>query len=785
MLKNYLKTSFRNLLRHKSYTFINVLGLTVGLVTSISILLWIIDELSFDRFHSNADRIFKVLVNNTYPDGKIETYPATPAKLKDVIVQEIPEVELAAQYSFETELLVKHETTAYNEVGIYADPALFKILSFPIVRGNETKPLIDIKSIAISERLAEKLFKNEDPIGKSLNLGASHELIITSVFANIPQHSTLKFDFVASFELFTKENPWTQHWKSGGTRTTVLLKSSAFVDIANQKFVDLIKNNCPDCSTASFLFPYVKSRLYNEFENGKNAGGRIQQIYLFGAVAILILVMACINFTNLSTARAASRSREVGIRKSIGAQKNSLIVQFISESMLLSFIGLAFAIVIVQLLLPFFNEVTTKSIRLDLSNPMFLAGILVITLICGLLAGSYPAFILSRFNPVKVLKGNTQLGLTGNTLRKSLVIVQFTTSIILVVGSIAVYKQIVFISEKNLGFDKDNIIVVDQNEGIVKSYPAIKNDLHQLASVKGIAFGGNNIFTIPITTTDPVWASKPDNSSILFKIYRCDAEFIPTMNIKIQSGRNFIDSQDASNYIINRKAAEVMGLSLENAVGNELEMWNGKGKIIGITDDFHNDNLKFGIEPMIFMYSENNGSHYFIKLGSELPITANIEQIESVFKKHNPDYPFEYIFLDDVFNNEYQAEAVIGKLSLSFTVIAVLISCLGLFGLASFTAERRTKELGIRKVMGASVGNLVIMLCSDFTNLVLVSLFIGFPVSWYLIREYLSDYAFHAEINLGIYILTSIVMLFIVLLSVGYQSAKAAISNPVDSLRNE
>lgn len=785
MFKNYLKTSFRNLLRHKSYTFINILGLTVGLATSIFILLWIIDELSFDRFHSNADRIFKVLVNNRYPDGKIETSPATPAKLKDVIVQEVPEVELAAQYSFETELLVKYETVAYNEVGIYADPALFKILNFPIVRGNESKPLMDIKSIAISERLAEKLFKNEDPIGKSLNLGASQELIITSIFASIPQYSTLKFDFVASFELFTKENPWTQHWKSGGTRTMVLLKSPAFVEIANQKFVELIKNNCPDCSTAPFLFPYVKSRLYNDFENGNNAGGRIQQIYLFGAVAILILTMACINFTNLSTARAASRSREVGIRKSIGAQKNGLIVQFISESMLLSFLGLAFAIVIVQLLLPFFNEVTAKSIRLDLSNPMFLAGILVITLLCGLLAGSYPAFILSRFNPVKVLKGNTQLGLTGNTLRKSLVIVQFTTSIILVVGSIAVYKQIAFISEKNLGFDKDNIIVVDQNEGIAKSYPAIKNDLHQLASVKGIAFGGNNIFTIPITTTDPVWASKPDNSSILFKVYRCDSEFIPTMNIKIQRGRNFMDSQDASNYIINRKAAEVIGLSLENAVGNELEMWNGKGKIIGITDDFHNDNLKFGIEPMIFMYSENVGSHYFIKLNSELPISANIEQIERVFEKHNPDYPFEYTFLDDVFKNEYQAEAVIGKLSLSFTVIAVLISCLGLFGLASFTAERRTKELGIRKVMGASVGNLVIMLCGDFTILILISLFIGFPVSWYFIREYLSGYAFHTEINLDIYILTSIAMLFIVLLSIGYQSAKAAISNPVDSLRSE
>ena len=277
MLKNYLKTSFRNLLRHKSYTFINVLGLTVGLVTSIFILLWIIDESAFDRFHSNGDRIFKVLVNNAYPDGRIETYPATPAKLKEVIVQGIPEVELAAQYSMETELLVKHEAKGYNEVGIYADPTLFSILSFPIINGDKTKPLTDIKSISISKELAEKLFGKQDPIGKTLNLGASHELVVTSVFDNIPEHSSLQFDFVASFELFTKENPWTQHWGSGGTRTTVLLKSPTFAEVANQKMGGLIKNNCPDCTTTPFLYPYAKSRLYSEFENGKNAGGRIER----------------------------------------------------------------------------------------------------------------------------------------------------------------------------------------------------------------------------------------------------------------------------------------------------------------------------------------------------------------------------------------------------------------------------------------------------------------------------------------------------------------------------
>lgn len=784
MFRSYLKTSLRNLLRHKSYTIINVLGLTVGLVTSIFILLWIIDEASYDRFHANGDRIFKVLINNTYPDGRIDTYAATPSKLKEVIVREIPEVEDAAQYSMETELLVKHERKAYNESGIFGDATLFTIFSFPIVRGNATMPLTDIKSIAISENLAYKLFGDTGPIGKTISLGASHELIVTSVFADISEHSTLRFDFVASFELFAKENPWTQHWGSGGTRTTVLLKSPDFAGVANEKIAGVIKNNCPDCTTSAFLFPYAKSRLYNEFENGNEAGGRIEQIYLFATVAILILVMACINFTNLSTARTTTRSREVGIRKSIGAQKNSLIIQFIWESMMLSFIALTFAIVIVQLLLPFFNDVTLKAIRLDVTNPAFIAGALSIAIVCGLLAGSYPAFVLARFNPVKVLKGDTKLGLTGNALRKSLVIVQFTASIILVVGSIAAYRQIVFISNRNLGFDKENIIVVDQNEGIVKSYEAIKNDLHQLSSVENIAFGGNNVFTVPITTTDPVWDNKPDNSSIAFKIYRCDAEFIPTLNIRMHQGRNFIGAQDASNYIINRKAAEVMGLSSENAVGSDLEMWNGKGKIIGITEDFHNNNLKFGIEPMIFMYSENVGSHYFIRLAGG-STSESVKDVERVFRKHNPDYPFEFTFLDEVFNQQYQTEAVIGKLSLSFTVIAVLISCLGLFGLASFNAERRIKELGIRKVMGASAADLVMMLCGDFTNLVLVSLLIGFPVSWYLISEYLSAYAFHAEVGWSVYIFTSVLMLAIVVLSVGFQSAKAAISNPVDSLRNE
>ena len=784
MIRNYFKIAWRSLWKSKGYSAINILGLAIGISASIFIFLWVYDELSYDKFHSNSNRIFKVFINNKYPDGKIETYPATPAKLKDVIKNEIPEVELAAQYSMETELLVKHETNAFNENGIYADSTLFKILSFPIVNGNVAEPLKS-NSVAISKSLAEKLFKNEDPIGKTLSVGAKYDLLINSVFADIPQNSTLRFEFVIPFDLYLKENPWMQNWKSGGTRTVVMLKPSALADQANSKLINLIKKNCSDCSTTPFFFPYTESRLYSEFENGKKAGGRIQQVFLFSVVAILILLMACINFMNLSTARSTNRSREVGVRKSIGAQRSNLIFQFIAEAVFLSFIAMLFAMVMVKLMLPFFNDVTGKSIQLNLNNPVLVAGVLGITIVAGILAGSYPAFILSSFSPVKVLKGTTQLGLSGNALRKSLVVVQFTASVILVVGSIAVYKQIGFISEKNLGFDKDNIIVIDQNEGIVKNYEAIKNDLQQLPAVKNVAFGGNNIFTIPITTTDPVWSGKPNNSSITFKIYRCDTGFISTMNIKMLEGRNFIGKNDASNYIINKKAMETMGLSLDNVLGKELEMWNGKGRIIGITNDFHNDNLKFGIQPLIFMYSENLGSNYFIKVSGGSPLPNLIGQIRQIFRKHNPDYPFEYTFLDEVFNREYRTEAVIGKLSLSFTVIAIFISCLGLLGLATFTAERRTKELGIRKVLGASVGNLAIMLCSEFTNLIILSLLIGLPISWWLVKEYFSGYMFHTEVKWSIYIITSISILLIAILSVGYQAIKAAITNPVRSLKTE
>src|SRR5262245_9341083 len=511
MIRSYIKIAWRNMMKNKIFSFIKIFSLTVGLVAATFIFLWVMDERSFDKFHTNAKNIYRVMTNNTYPDGKVETYPATSALLKDAIRTEIPEADKIALLSMETGALIRHETNSFNETGIYADSSLFSIFSFPLLKASSENPLPDNASIAISERMAKKLFGNDDPLGKLVDVDETHRFTVTGLLADVPRNSTLQFDFVLPFDLFVKENPWTQHWQSGGTQTMVTLKPGASLENANAKIAGLNRKNCKDCTTSAFLFPYTQQRLYSEFENGKNVGGRVEQLRLFSGVAIIVLIMACINFMNLATAQSATRGREIGVRKVIGARRHGLIAYFIFESLLLSFIAILFALVAVQLLLPFFNSITDKSVKPDFTNPVFMAGILVITVNFGLFAGCYPAFFLSSFKPVKVLKGDLSASLSGSSFRKSLVVVQFVTSIILITGSIIVYRQVNFISNKNLGFKKENVIEINRNDILGKSFAAFKNDLLQRPSVKNIGFGGSNIFTVPITTIDPAWHGKPDN----------------------------------------------------------------------------------------------------------------------------------------------------------------------------------------------------------------------------------------------------------------------------------
>lgn len=787
MISNYFKVSLRNIIRHKSYSLINVVGLGVGLATCLLIFLWIHDEWKFDRFHSNSERIFTVMLNNTYADGSISSYGATPVNLAEVIKSDIPEVEIVSQTSMDAELLLKSGDKAFLQNGIYSDPGLFQIFSFPVVKGDKVYPLANRKVIAISESLSKKLFGSADPIGKFILVNGKHELTVGSVFLDVPSNSSIKFDFVLPFDLFKEENPWTRNWQSGGSRTYVALHEEADLDATNQKISNLIKKNCAECTSTPFLFQFTKSRLYNKFENGQIAGGRIDQVWLFSVIGILILVMACINFMNLATARSTTRSKEIGIRKAIGAGKTGLVKQFLLESMVLSFFGLLVAIALVSLILPYFNELTEKNISLENTDSIILFGVVILTLACGLLAGSYPAFFLSSFRPVAVLKGDSGSQLKGTTLRKSLVVGQLALSTILIICSLAVYKQIGFISNKNLGYQKEQIIVIDAQESILKNHGAFKNDLQNFVGIESVGLGGSDILSIPITANDISWNGKSENDNITFKILRCDEDFLPTMGIPFVTGSNFSPDQNPENpkYIINRKAMEVMGISQDEIIGSELEAWHGLGQVIGVTEDFHNNNLRENIEPMVFLYSPNLGFHYYVRTNPNSGMEETLSHIEAMMKKYSPDYPFEYTFLDEAFQREYQMEQVIGKLSMGFTGIAVLIACLGLFGLSSFSASKRVKEMGIRKVMGASSGQLILLLGKDFFRLVFIGVLLGFPLAWYFSKMYLAEFAFHTQLSVWAYLFTTMSLLGIALLSVTYQSMKAALSNPVDSLRNE
>ena len=786
MIIHTLRTAFRNLHRHKTNTAVNILSLTIGLASAIFIFLWILDEYRFDKFHPNDRDLYQVLINHTFPDGQVHTYGATPVKLKEAILSEIPEVNSIATANMPSQLLVQNGTVSFQEEGIYSDPDLFSIFHFPLVKGNMSNPLPEINSIAISEKLADKLFGKTDPIGKTIQVEQTQEFMVSAVFADLPSNSSLQFDFVAPFEVYFKENPWMQGWGTGGTKTFLTLEPDVSLTATNQKLETLIKRNCADCTTSPFLYGFSKLYLNGKFEGGKNVGGRIDQVILFGAVAALILLMACINFMNLATASAASRSKEVSVRKIIGANKSGLVFHFMLESLIIAFLGLLLAVLLVQTLLPFFNTITSKSIQLEIFDPLFLGGAIGITLVCGLLAGIYPAIFLSSFKPLTIFRGNVGSLLTGSGLRKTLVVIQFASAAVLLVGSIIIYQQINYISSKDLGFNKSQVVVINQNKDLIANTAPFKNAMLQLSNVDNIGFGGSNIYVIPITTTEVEWSGKPNDASIHFKLFRSDEGFIPTLGIEMLNGRNFVGhKQDSLNYIINRKAMEVMGIPENEVIGSELDVWGRKGRIVGVTTDFHNDNLKVGIEPLVFLYSANLGAHYFVRVNQPAFMAEALAGIEKVFKTHSPDYPFEFSFLDELFERQYRSDLVLGKLSLSFMVIAILISCLGLFGLATFTAARRTKELGIRKVMGATSLNLVLMLCGDFTKLVLISILIGSPLAWYLAKEYLSGFAFHVDLSGVTFLLAGLGLLVLALFTVGFQSLRASLANPTESLRSE
>jgi putative ABC transport system permease protein len=785
MLKNYLITTLRNALRQKTHTITNILGLTVGLTSAIFIFIWIKDEIEFDRHFEDGERIFNVMENQAYAENRIYTFADTPGPLAPALQEEIPEIEHACRTDWGSTRSFQYEDKILNEEGRYADSSFFYIFKIPILYGDVAHPLPDRSSVAISRTLAEKYFNTAaDAIGKVFRIDNKYDLKVSSVYADIPENSSLHIDFIIPFPLYLDENRWATYWYNNGIRTYLKLYDEKKAGAVSEKIADFVKKRHEESVVTLFLHSFENDHLYGRFVDGKPAGGRIRIIKLLGIVAMFILVIACINFMNLATARALNRLKEVGLRKVLGARRRTLVLQFTFESVLLSLISMIFALVIVYLLMPAFNVLTSKNISIPLSDPYFIATILGITLFTGLLAGSYPSLLLSSFQAVNALRRNTGSLLRGDKLRKALVVFQFSLSVILVLCTLTIFAQINYIRNKDLGLNREQVVMVELTEQLRNNRDAFRNELLRSQVINDVAFSEHNPLNVESSTANVDWPGKDPESEVLIQIMSVSHEFIPLMGITLLEGRNFShnNAADTANYIVNEEVIKRTGLT--NPLGQDFTLWGIKGKIIGIIRNFHSANLHNPFEPLILRLAPQDAFVTLIKLeaGKE---KEGLAYLDEMYRKWEPARPFDYRFLDTQFEEMYKTDIVFGKLANSFTGIAIFISCLGLFGLATFAAEKRTKEIGIRKVLGANVRGLIAMLCGEFTKLVIIAMVIGSPIAWFMMQKLLEQYAFHVDINMVNFVLAGGGLLLIALLTVIMQSATAAMSNPAEVLKNE
>ncbi|MGZ5191809.1 MAG: FtsX-like permease family protein, partial [Flavisolibacter sp.] len=617
------------------------------------------------------------------------------------------------------------------------------MFSIPFVQGSPKQVFQQLHSLVISETMAKKFFGNDaNVIGKTLKVDNENEYFITGVIKDLPQNSTLKFEWVAPFKIYLDKNDWLLQWGNNGIQTFIELEPSADLYTINKRMHGYIRSKDTTAVAQPFLLGMNDWRLYNEFKDGKPATGRIQYVRMFTTIAWIVLLIACINFMNLATARSEKRAREVGVRKVLGAGKKMLILQFIGEAMLMSVIAVLVAIGIIYLVLPSFNELVEKKLYLALNNPVHNTALIAIALICGLVAGSYPSIYLSSFSPTSVLKGLKTRGSSAAWIRKGLVVIQFTISIVLIISTIIIYQQIQFAKNRDLGFNKDNLIQTNLDGNLKKNYRALKQDLIATGQVENTAMAMLNILWMGSSTSDFSWAGKDPSSKILVTQDFISPEYISTTGMKIKQGRDFNSDAktDSLNIIVNQALAKMV--DKENAVGKIITRDSVKYTIIGVTDDFVYGDMYAKGDPLIFFVYPDYYNYMYIKLKQNNQMKDALTKIESVIKTHNPGYPFDYKFVDENFNKIFQTETLISKLSRIFAILAIFISCLGLFGLAAYTAERRTKEIGIRKVLGASVHGIAALLSSDFLKLVVVSFVIAFPLAWWFMHEWLKDYAY-------------------------------------------
>jgi ABC-type antimicrobial peptide transport system permease subunit len=726
------------------------------------------------------------MAHHTFPAG-VFTYDDTPGPLSPALM-DLPEIESSARVTFRDKALVKYEEKSIYQRAVYADASLLNILSIKILSGNETSRNLGESGVIISDKLAKIYFGDDDPLGKTLRV-ENFDAQIVGVFKELGSNSSVQFDLIVPYSIYAKGDQYNNEWGAWtGGQTYVKVHAGADVNaIAKKIHAQFTKPHIWvrwDPNVELFLLPLSDLRLYGNFQNGIQQGGRIKYVIGFAIVGGFILLIACINFINLATARSLTRAREIGVRKAVGAARRSLIKQFLGESIVISLFALGIALMLVHFLLPNFNSWTEKTIRIDYSEPLVYVIIIALAVVTGFAAGGYPAFLLSSFQPLNVLKGTVQ-GFHGNALRKSLVVIQFSLSVILIVSAIVVYEQIAYMRNKDLGFDRQNVFYFKTSDGLRKTFQMFRERATQSPYIENAAESAENPMEIfsGMVLADNAWPGKRKEDNVIFKYLRCDDQLLPLLKFKIVDGRNFSAEfpSDTTNYIINEEAARQM--NLKEPVGQYI-FAPQKGQIVGVIKDFHSSVLKGPIEPVIISFSPKRSDRVFIRY-AQGHLQEAISDITRIYKMHEQDYPLELSFMDETFGRQYQDEIMLGRLSAVFTGIAVFVSGLGLFGLASFTAARRSKEIGVRKVMGATVIQMIVLLCKDFLVLVLVALMISLPISWWMAKEYLRDYAFRVELGISPFAVTSLSLLVVGLLTVAYQSVRAARSSPVRVLRSD
>ncbi len=786
MIKNYLKVALRNIRRYKGYSFINIAGLAIGLACCLLITIWVLDELSYDKFHENAANLYRVEEDQHY-SGRIFYVYVTPYPLGPALKTEIPEIVDATRVVWPGGILFKYaDNTFFEDNGRAVDPSFLKMFTFPLIRGDENTALDSPYSLLLAENLAKKYFGEDDPIGKVVTLNNQHEFTVRGVFENIPHNSYLQFDFLIPYEILKNSGQTREEdFGTNSIYTFVQLPDSTPPEQANQKIFGFIRTKVPESRTDLRLMPYTKLHLHEFFGYEKGAGA-IQYVYIFSIIAFFVLLIACINFMNLSTARSANRAKEVGLRKVVGALKRHLIRQFYGESVVYAFIALVFAVGIVTLLLPAFSNLSGKELSWNVAGvATVLIGLLGITLFTGLVAGSYPAVVLSAFQPARVLKGGAWSGSGGARFRRVLVVVQFALSILLIIGTAVVYQQLNYIKTMRLGWDKEHLVYIPLRADTKKSYSALKQELIQNPQILNVTGTSQLPIYISSNSGGAQWEGKDPELQILIGFNAVDFDFIETLKIEMADGRSFdkkYTSDQSQSWIVNEEVAKLM--NKDSVIGERFSHVGVEGTIVGVMKNFNYQSLRNKIEPLAIVVDQNSLNYMIIRIPPE-EVSVSLGFIEKTWKRIMPSYPFEYRFMDDRYNMMYRSEERIGTLLRYFAVLAVFVACLGLFGLASFMAEKRTKEIGIRKVLGASVSQVTRLLCKEFFLLVLMANVIAWPAAYFVMRKWLQSYAYRVDLGYFVFIGALLLALFVALLSVGYQAIRAARANPAESLRYE